>query len=72
MNASVDRVPAMSSVDFAALGLNQVAYIRPLRAEFGVVYAVAGADGSPLGIAPDIDSAILAVRRQDLDAVLAH
>lgn len=72
MKSSVQRVPAMSPVDFAALGLNQVAYIRPVRAEFGVVYAVSGADGSPFGIAPDIDSAVLAVRRQDMDAVLAH
>jgi len=72
MKMSIDHVAAMSPLDFAALGLNHVAYIRPIRAQFGIVYALAGADGTPLGIAPDIDSAVLAVRRQDLDAVLAH
>lgn len=72
MKMSVEQGPAMSPLDFAALGLNEVAYIRPLRSEGGVVYAVSGADGQPLGIAPDLNSAMLAVRREDLDAVLAH
>ena len=76
----------MSAVDFARLGDGQVAYVKQIDSEQardlfptltglpeGIdLYAVVGADGTPLGITDSRDSAIASVIQNELEPVSVH
>lgn len=57
---------------FAALGLNQVAYIRALVKDDQSGFAVHGADGTFLTMAPSREAAEGVIRSNDLLPVSVH
>lgn len=57
---------------FAALGLNQVAYIRSAQEGEKVGFAVHGADGTFLTMAPSREAAEGLVRSNELTPVSVH
>ena len=57
---------------FAALGLNQIAYIRPAEKDGSPGFAVHGADGTFLTMAPSRAVAEGLVRSNDLVPVAVH
>ena len=59
----------LSAQDFLNVGINQVAYIRPVP---GGEYSVHAADGTVLSLAESFDLALAAVRRNDMHAVTVH
>lgn len=63
----------LDTVAFAALGAEQVAYIRPVTLPEGQhAVGVFAADGRPLATAPTIEIAQALVRQNDLEPALVH
>lgn len=63
---------AMSPVDFAAYGAQEIAYVKKVVAEGEQLYSIHGADGTPLAVQPDRDLAFAIVRQNDLEPVSVH
>jgi len=68
---------AIPPADFAALGVQQIAYIKPVRvdAETGVVsrsYAIHAADGTQVMVVGSRDAAWAAVIQNDMAPVSVH
>jgi hypothetical protein len=62
----------LSTVEFAALGNQHIAYLRPVEAEGQVLIGVFAADGRPLATAPSIEVAQALLRQNDLEPALVH
>lgn len=67
----VDEV-VVTANGFAALGLNQVAYIRILVKDDEPGFAIHGADGTFLTMAPSLEAAEGVIRSNDLLPVSVH
>jgi len=61
-----------SPEQFAALGVNRLAYVRPAVVEGQTVYAIHGADGSEIGMMAGRDVAFAAVKQHDMEPVSVH
>ncbi|HJQ56332.1 MAG TPA: hypothetical protein VJ890_05470 [Vineibacter sp.] len=63
----------LSSAEFAVLGVEQMAYIRPITLPDGKhAIGVFAADGRPLAGAPTIEVAQALVRQNELEPALVH
>jgi hypothetical protein len=60
---------ALSPQDFAALGLDQLAFVKPIIVDGQRAFAIHAADGSKLAVFEDRNSAFVAARRNDLEPV---
>ncbi len=56
----------LSHEDFLHIGLNQVAYVKPTKGANRQSYAVHAADGTQISVMESYDTAIAAVRFNDL------
>ena len=71
MNAT-EKLKQLSVQDFAQLGLPSLAYVRRVVVNDEVRFAIHAADGSSMGLAPDIDVAFAAVRQHDMEPRSVH
>lgn len=62
----------LSPADFAALGVHDTAYVKPADVNGKRVYAVHAADGTPLTVMDDRDTAFAVCVQNDLEPVSAH
>ncbi len=62
----------LSPGDFAALGLDHLAFIKPVALDGRPAFAIHAADGSELAVFADRESAFAAARRNDLEPVGVH
>jgi hypothetical protein len=69
--ASAD-IRQLSSNDFAMWGVNAVAFVKTIEIEGQLVFAIHGADGHPLGVAPERHLAFSAVREHELEPLSVH
>lgn len=60
------------TTDLAQLGLNFVAYVRPVVVEQEEVFAICAADGTQMGLAPTRDVAFAAIRQHELEPLSVH
>lgn len=72
MTAMQHHSPIMSDHDLAALGLQEVAYVKAVAIEGGTAYAVHAADGTEIAVMADRDIAFAAIRQNDLRPVSVH
>lgn len=63
---------SLSPHDFMALGIRQIAYVKPIKLDDTVAFVVHAADGTPLSVHEDADGALLTVRSNELHAVTLH
>jgi len=63
---------AMTQQDLAVLGIGEIAYLRPVSVQGEEVFAVMGADGRQIGMAPDRESAAGAALQHELVVVPLH
>ena len=68
----INRMQLMASGDFAAWGVNVVAYVKPEIIDGQRVFIIHGADGEPLGVAPVRELAFSAARENDLEPLSVH
>lgn len=69
---SSNILKALSKQDFLNFGMQQVAYIRPVRIKDRDAYAIHAADGTPLSVMDTMDTALIAVRHNDLEPIRVH
>ncbi len=62
----------MTPSQFAQLGMPMIAYVKPVVVNGGSAFAIHGADGTPMGMAPGLDVAIAAVLQHEMLAVRVH
>ena len=72
MTAMQHHTPVMSDHDLAALGLQEVAYVKPVFVEGNTAYAVHAADGTEIAVLANRDIAFAAIRQNDLRPVSVH
>lgn len=63
---------AMTPTDFAALGAQQVAYVKPVMTDDKTAYAIHSADGTLLLVVETMEKAFAVVRQNELEPVAAH
>lgn len=67
------RLQAMSESDFAAFGLNAVAYVKKVAAENGdAAFGIFAANGEPMGMASNHDVAFAGLRQHDIEPMSVH
>lgn len=62
----------MSDNDLANLGLQFVAYVKPVATRGSTAYAIYAADGTEIGIMENRATAFAAIRSHDLEPVCVH
>ena len=59
----------LSNQDFLTFGVNQIAYIKPVNVMGREAYTLYAADGAPLAVIDNIESAIMAARQNDMEPI---
>ena len=58
--------------DFRALGMAQLAYVKPITADGRIAYSVHAADGTEIAVMADRAVACATVRQHDLEPLSVH
>lgn len=72
MKTDTSAFPQLSAQDFAAFGLNVIAYIKPALVEDQPVFAIHAADGTPLTVVGDRALADAVVRQHEMEPFTVH
>lgn len=62
----------LSTDELANLGVNYVAYVKPMTVDGVAAFGIFGADGEQLGLTPGRDTAFAAIRQHDLEPLSVH
>lgn len=62
----------LSPADLGRLGLQQVAYVKPVIFNGAHAFAIHAADGTPMAMAPDRNLACAAIVEHEMVPVLVH
>jgi hypothetical protein len=65
-------VRQMTPIQFAQLGVKQIAYVKPVMFNGSPGFAIHAADGSPMAVAPQLETAIGAILQHDMLPTLVH
>ena len=68
----LEAIVQMTARDFRALGLSQLAYVKPVTADGRIAYSVHAADGTEIAVMTDRAIANAAVRQHDLEPLSVH
>jgi hypothetical protein len=64
-----EKLREMSPQDFALIGMQQLAYIKPSVVNGVAGFSIHAADGTQIGMAPSRDIAFAAVKQHELEPV---
>lgn len=62
----------ISAEELAALGVAEIAFVKPVMTEQGPAFAIHAADGTPMAIASDASLAQAAIIQHDMVPSLVH
>ena len=62
----------ISTRDFATLGVEDIAFVKPVQANGTTAYSIHSADGTEMGLVSDRNVAFAAVRQHDLEPLSVH
>lgn len=68
----LDMLRRISATELAQLGMQQIAYVKPIEVDGRTVQEVHAADGTTIGVMDDRDVAFAAVRQHDLEPMSVH
>lgn len=68
----IEAVRAITRQQLAALGLNDVAYVKDVEVDGGTAFAIFAANGQQLAVLPDRDTAVAAAWENGLSPVTLH
>jgi hypothetical protein len=71
MNTIVN-IRQLSATDLAALGVQDIAFVKPIVVNEETAYAVHAADGTQMALMTDRDIAFAAIRQHGLEPVSVH
>jgi len=69
---AVEKLRTLSPTDFAALGMSDLAFVKPIMTEGKAAYAIHAADGTQMAIVDERALAFATIRQHDLEAVDVH
>lgn len=69
---TIEHLRHLSVQDFATLGLDHLAYVRPMERDGALVFSIHAADGSPLSVLAERDTAFAAIRQNDMEPLSVH
>ncbi len=69
---STETIALMTQQDLKVLGLEDLAYVKPVTVGGETVFAVHAADGTEIAVAADRAVALAAIRQHDLEPVSVH
>lgn len=72
MNPTTEFFRTLSPQDFAAFGVNDIAYVKQVRHPGGTGFAIHAADGTPLTIVANLPVAVATVRQHEMEPVSVH
>ena len=64
--------PVVSREDLAQIGMESLAYIRPVTINGRCFHIIHAADGRPISVATDRELAFIAVRQHEMNPVSIH
>jgi len=62
----------ISPQQLAMLGVQQIAYVKPVVVNGTAAYAIHAADGTPMAIAGERDAALAAIMQHEMVPALVH
>ncbi len=62
----------LSEIQLQQLGVSQLAYVKPMVLNGARVFAIHGADGTPMAVAGDFELAVGAIREHEMVPALVH
>ncbi len=68
----LDSILRFTTRGFEALGLEKLAYVKPVKVDGRTAYAVHAADGTEIAVMSDREVARAAIRLHDLEPVSVH
>ncbi len=68
----LERIAQFTARDFEALGLEHLAYVKPVTVDGQTAFAVHAADGTEIAVMSDREVARAAIRQHDLEPVSVH
>ena len=68
----LETIRDISPRDFAMLGVEDVAFVKPVEADGKTAYSIHAADGTEMGLVSDREVAFAAVRQHDLEPLSVH
>ena len=68
----IARIKEMSPQDLMALGLQEVAYVKPIEVDGAPAVAVHAADGTQMAVLESRDLAFAAIRQNNLEPASVH
>ena len=71
-SAAARSLRHLSAADWAAFGVQQIAYMRPVVVNGVRAMAIHAADGTPIGAAPDARLAAAAIVQHEMEPALVH
>ena len=67
-----EHVRQISTREFALLGMQDLAYVKPVIVNGVTAFAVHAADGTQVAVLPDREIAVATVRQHDLEPLSVH
>ncbi|MBU0725878.1 MAG: DUF1150 domain-containing protein [Alphaproteobacteria bacterium] len=68
----LEKIRHLSRNDLALLGMNDVAYVRPVQIQGQGQFAIHAADGTQMLVVDDISVAVATIRQNDMEPVPLH
>jgi hypothetical protein len=62
----------ISAAQLASLGMEEIAFVKPVMTENGPAFAIHAADGTPMAIASNVNLAAAAIIQNDMQPSLVH
>ena len=69
---TIADIRALSPADLGRLGLEQLAYVKPMMLNGANVFAIHAADGTPMAVAADRNQAVAAIVQHEMMPALVH
>lgn len=69
---NTEVIRQISPQDLMALGVSDLAYVRPVEIEGRTLFGVYAADGTRMAVLPNRDVAFATIRHNDLEPVSVH
>ncbi len=69
---TTERTAQFSHEDFVLLGVNHVAYVKPVEIDGRQAFAIHAADGTQIKLLADQDLAIATIRQNSLEPLWVH
>jgi hypothetical protein len=69
---TIEQLRHMTENQLAMLGVQDIAYVRPVMVEGTAGYAICAADGTQMALTADRDIAFAVVRQHEMEPVSVH